>query len=33
VTIAALDGSDSFTPFDYGDYQLNKWRNFFPVED
>ena len=33
VTIAALDGGDSFTPFDYGDYQLQKWRDYFPVED
>lgn len=31
-TIAALDGSDSFTPFNYGEYQLRKWRGFFPVE-
>jgi len=33
TTISALDGSDSFTPFNYGDYQMNKWRSFFPVED
>jgi isopenicillin N synthase-like dioxygenase len=32
VSIAAFDGSDSFTPFDYGDYQLAKWRDFFPVD-
>ena len=33
VMIAALDGSASFTPFNYGDYQMNKWRNFFPVDE
>lgn len=33
TTISALDGSDSFTPFNYGDYQGSKWRNFFPVDD
>jgi isopenicillin N synthase-like dioxygenase len=33
VMIAALDGSAGFTPFNYGDYQMNKWRNFFPVDD
>jgi isopenicillin N synthase-like dioxygenase len=33
IIISALDGSDSFTPFDYGDYQSSKWRNFFPVDD
>lgn len=33
VVISALDGSDSFSPFNYGDYQMNKWRNFFPVDD
>ena len=32
ITISALDGSDSFEPFDYGDYQMGKWRNFFPVD-
>ncbi|MDJ0777406.1 MAG: 2OG-Fe(II) oxygenase family protein [Gammaproteobacteria bacterium] len=32
VTIAPLDGSNSFAPFDYGEYQLQKWRSFFPVE-
>ena len=32
VTIAPLDGSDAFEPFDYGEYQLAKWRGFFPVE-
>ena len=32
VTITALDGSDSFTAFNYSEYQLQKWRNFFPVE-
>lgn len=32
VTITALDGSESFTPFNYGDYQMDKWRNFFPVD-
>jgi isopenicillin N synthase-like dioxygenase len=32
VTVAALDGSESFTPFDYGVYQMNKWKNFFPVD-
>ena len=33
VTVAALDGSDSFAPFDYGAYQLNKWKNFFPIDE
>jgi isopenicillin N synthase-like dioxygenase len=33
VIISALDDSESFTPFDYGDYQGHKWRNFFPVDD
>ena len=33
VVISALDGSDSFSPFNYGDYQAGKWRNFFPVDD
>ena len=32
VTISALDGGDSFEPFDYGEYQMNKWQNFFPVD-
>ena len=32
ATIAALGGSGSFTPFDYGAYQTNKWKNFFPVD-
>jgi isopenicillin N synthase-like dioxygenase len=32
VDICALDGSGSFTPFNYGEYQLRKWKNFFPVE-
>ena len=34
VTLTATDpdGSESFTPFDYGDYQMAKWRNFFPVD-
>ena len=32
VVISALDGSESFAPFDYGDYQMDKWRNFFPVD-
>ncbi len=32
VTIGPLDGSDTFKPFDYGEYQLAKWRGFFPVE-
>lgn len=32
VTISALDGSDSFTPFSYADYQMSKWRGFFPVD-
>ena len=31
--IRALDGSHGFEPFDYGAYQLAKWRSFFPVED
>ncbi|MCP4391208.1 MAG: isopenicillin N synthase family oxygenase, partial [Gammaproteobacteria bacterium] len=33
IAISALDGSESFTPFRYGDYQAGKWRNFFPVDD
>jgi len=33
VVISALDGSESFSPFNYGDYQLAKWRNFFPVDE
>jgi len=33
VVISALDGSESFSPFNYGDYQENKWRGFFPVDD
>ena len=33
TVVRALDGSDSFTPFDYGEYQLQKWRGFFPVEN
>lgn len=32
VGIRALDGSESFTPFNYGEYQLRKWQNFFPVD-
>ncbi len=32
TTIAALDGSEAFAPFAYGEYQLAKWRGFFPVE-
>ncbi|MEM7195155.1 MAG: 2OG-Fe(II) oxygenase family protein [Pseudomonadota bacterium] len=30
--ISALDGSFDFEPFDYGDYQSGKWRDFFPVD-
>ena len=33
TTIAALDGSASFAPFNYGEYQLAKWRDFFPVDE
>ncbi len=33
MVISALDGSESFSPFNYGDYQLAKWRNFFPVDE
>jgi len=33
VVISALDGSDSFSSFNYGNYQAGKWRNFFPVDD
>jgi len=33
AVISALDGSDSFTPFNYGDYQMAKWRDFFPVDE
>ena len=33
TTIAALDGSNAFDPFDYGEYQLAKWRGFFPVDE
>lgn len=33
TVISALDGSESFTPFEYGEYQLNKWRNYFPVDE
>jgi len=32
AVIEALDGSGSFPPFNYGDYQMNKWKNFFPVD-
>ena len=32
VEISALDGSESFAAFNYGEYQLRKWRGFFPVE-
>ena len=32
TTIVALDGSESFVPFDYGEYQLKKWQSFFPVD-
>jgi hypothetical protein len=32
VTISALDGSGSYAPFDYAEYQMNKWKNFFPVD-
>jgi isopenicillin N synthase-like dioxygenase len=32
VVISALDGSESFSPFNYGDYQESKWRRFFPVD-
>ena len=31
--ISALDGGDSFEAFSYGDYQAEKWRNFFPADD
>lgn len=33
VVISALDGSENFTAFNYGDYQMAKWRNFFPVDE
>jgi isopenicillin N synthase-like dioxygenase len=33
VDIVALDGKDSFPPFNYGEYQLNKWHKFFPVDE
>ena len=33
VIISALDGSESFSPFNYGDYQESKWRGFFPVDE
>lgn len=33
IIISALDGSESFTAFDYGEYQLNKWQSFFPVDE
>ena len=33
VTISALDGSESFAPFGYGEYQLNKWQHYFPVDE
>ena len=33
VTIAALDGAASFEAFDYGRYQMDLWRGFFPVDD
>ncbi|MCP4769568.1 MAG: isopenicillin N synthase family oxygenase [Gammaproteobacteria bacterium] len=33
VMISALDSSDSFTAFNYGEYQLNKWKSFFPVDE
>ena len=33
IIISALDGRESFTPFNYGDYQTGKWRNFFPVDN
>ena len=33
VVISALDGSESFSPFNYGDYQESKWRGFFPVDE
>ena len=33
VVISALEGSERFTPFDYGEYQLGKWQNFFPVDE
>ncbi|MGB5326617.1 MAG: 2OG-Fe(II) oxygenase family protein [Gammaproteobacteria bacterium] len=33
AVIAALDDSESFAPFNYGDYQMAKWRNFFPVDE
>jgi isopenicillin N synthase-like dioxygenase len=32
TVISALDGGNSFTAFNYGDYQMGKWRNFFPVD-
>jgi len=32
VLIRALDGSGSFAPFNYGDYQGSRWRSFFPVD-
>ncbi|MFT5114703.1 MAG: isopenicillin N synthase-like dioxygenase [Parasphingorhabdus sp.] len=32
MEISALDGSDTFTPFKYGDYQSRKWKSFFPID-
>ena len=33
VVISALDDSGSFTPFNYGEYQMAKWSDFFPVDE
>ena len=32
VIISALDGSDSFLPFNYGDYQRDRWQSYFPID-
>jgi isopenicillin N synthase-like dioxygenase len=33
TVISALDGSECFTPFDYDDYQMARWRSYFPVDE
>jgi isopenicillin N synthase-like dioxygenase len=33
VVISALEGDPRFPPFNYGEYQMAKWRDFFPVEE
>lgn len=32
VEITALNGESSFEPFNYGAYQLQRWKDFFPVD-